>query len=80
MQIISFQKLFVLSKYDLFWLSYESFSILSDAFLSKKYCFHLKQLWMNGYHVEKILNPQKLKTQTLMEKILYSVVKRKDQL
>ena len=34
-QIISFQKLFILSKYNMFWLSYERFSILCDAVLRK---------------------------------------------
>ena len=34
-QIISFQKLFILSKYYMFWLSYEPFSILSDVFCQK---------------------------------------------
>ena len=34
-QIISFQKFFILSKYQMFWLSYESFSILSDVFVKK---------------------------------------------
>ena len=36
-QIISFQKVFILSKYHnhMFWLSYESFSILSDVFCQK---------------------------------------------
>ena len=33
---ISFQKLFIfLSKYHMFWLSYESFSVFCDVFLSK---------------------------------------------
>ena len=30
-QIISFHKLFILSKHHMFWLSFESFSILGDA-------------------------------------------------
>ena len=34
-QIISFQKVFILSKYHMFWLNYESFSILSDVFCQK---------------------------------------------
>ena len=34
-QIISFQKRFILSKYNMFWMSYESFSILSDVFCQK---------------------------------------------
>ena len=43
-QIMSFQKLFIISKYHMFWLSYESFSMLGDVFLSKKCHFQLKQL------------------------------------
>ena len=42
-QTISFQKLFILSKYHLLWLSYEIFSILW-CFLSKKGHSQLKQL------------------------------------
>ena len=42
-QTISFQKLFILSKYHLLWLSYEIFSILG-CFLSKKGHSQLKQL------------------------------------
>ena len=34
-QILSFQTLFVLTKYHMFWLSYECFSILCKAFLLK---------------------------------------------
>ena len=34
-QILSFQKLFLLTKYHMFWLSYECFSILCNAFLLK---------------------------------------------
>ena len=34
-QIISFQKLFILSKYNMFWLSYERFSIFCDVVLRK---------------------------------------------
>ena len=34
-QILSFQNLFILTKYHLFWLSYECFSILRNAFLLK---------------------------------------------
>ena len=43
-QIISFQKVFILSKYHMFWLSYESFSILSHVFCQKKCYFQWKQL------------------------------------
>ena len=32
-QILSFQNLFILTKYHMFWLSYECFSILCNAFL-----------------------------------------------
>ena len=35
-QIISFQKRFILWKYQMFWLSYECFSIVCDAFLLKR--------------------------------------------
>ena len=35
-QIISFPKLFILSKYHMVWLSYEWFSILCDVFLLKR--------------------------------------------
>ena len=35
-QIICFQKIFILSKYHMFWLSYESFSILSNVFQCSK--------------------------------------------
>ena len=51
-QIISFQKVFILSKYHnhMFWLSYESFSILSDVFCQKSH-FQWKQLWTeNRFH------------------------------
>ena len=41
-QIISFQKLFILSKYHKSWLSYESLSILSDVFCQKKVSFPAK--------------------------------------
>ena len=41
--LISFQKLPILSNYHMFWLSYESFSILW-CFLSKKGHFQLKHL------------------------------------
>ena len=34
-QILSFQNLFILTKYHMFWLSYECFSILCNAFLLK---------------------------------------------
>ena len=34
-QIISFQKNFILLKCHMFWVSYECFSILYDAFLQK---------------------------------------------
>ena len=34
-QIISFQQIFILSKYHMFWLSYEIFSILSDVSCQK---------------------------------------------
>ena len=36
--------MFILSKYYMFWLSYESFSIFSDVFCQKKCHFQLKQL------------------------------------
>ena len=34
-EILSFQNLFILTKYHMFWLSYECFSILCNAFLLK---------------------------------------------
>ena len=42
-------KLFILSKYHMLLLSYESFSILSDVFFSKKFHFQLKQLCVPVY-------------------------------
>ena len=38
-QIIRFQKLFILRKYHMFWLSYEFSSILCYAFCQKKWSF-----------------------------------------
>ena len=35
-QILSFQNLFILTKYRMFWLSYKCFSILCNAFFAKK--------------------------------------------
>ena len=42
--IISFQILFILSKYHKFWLSYEWFSCLNDQFLPRKGLFQPKHL------------------------------------
>ena len=41
---------------------------------------HVPVLQMNGSHAEEILNLEELKNQTLIEKILHSVIKRKDHL
>ena len=39
----SFEKLFISSKYHIFWLSYEYFSILCDVFFAKKFIFSCLQ-------------------------------------
>ena len=43
-QIISFPKLFTLSKHHIFWLTYKCFSILWWCFFAKKGHFHPQQL------------------------------------
>ena len=48
-QIFSFQKLFILSKYHMFWLSYESFSICVMFFFIKKESFSAKTAVSNIY-------------------------------
>ena len=40
----SFEKLFISSKYHIFWLSYEYFSLLCDVFFAKKVHFQLPSI------------------------------------